>query len=155
MNIKKLYFSPLSPFFFPFCEGRKWKHSQTFSYDMSEEKGKQKKTSFNTNWMGLFRKTAGILPWMLLGSETHCRQKASRKKHNCLPLGAFLIVCCSFIWQLKVRFGKKSGDTVKLVPSHSHFSSGNSALQFMVLRHHNGMEYIPPKYGLELVDHSS
>lgn len=101
---------------------------------MSEEKGKPGRPSFNCRLNGLFQEDGRNSPWTLVSGETYSRSQRASRKDNCLPFGAFLIICCFSICQQKGRFWKKSGPVVKLITNHSHFSSGKSGFQFIVLR---------------------
>lgn len=121
---------------------------------VSEEKGRLEGQASNTLAMGSFRKTAGIPSGCWLWQNPQQKTKKAEKSCNCLPFGAFLIICFYSIWQQTGRFWKKSGDTATLVTNHSHFSSGKSGFQFVVLElEWPGIQASEDE--LELVDHSS
>lgn len=91
---------------------------------------------------------------LIMAKPTAEDKKKQKKSRNCLPFGAFLIICFYSIWQQTGRFWKKSGDTATLVTNHSHFSSGKPRFPFVVLKlEWPGIQ--ASKDGLELVDHSS
>lgn len=78
-----------------------------------------------TDSMGLFRKTAGIPPGHWLVVKPTAEDRKQTEKNNCLPFGAFLIICCFSICQQKGRFYKTSDPTVRLVINHSHLAQEN------------------------------